>query len=215
MFILSQRWGYLHGEWFKFTSRFLCLRDTTPNWFSPIFNKPKNLSKANMSSNEFNFKSDLRALADKIKSDATVTGNTAIATKAIMGGVLEEAGLTEEQAIKVNNAYSLVANAAILAGGEMALPHFEGNKEETAFTMTVPGAGRDKFDAVIRNYGTVTIPANKTTGAAAYEQDRALQVGSQRWTHHSNRTAAEYSDIKKHLNHIGTGLLASLDKKGE
>lgn len=178
-----------------------------------ISNTNQPFSKAIMTK-EFSFKPELRALADKIKADAVVTGSTAIATKAIINGALEDAGLTEEQASKVNGVFSLVGNATILAGGEMALPHFQANTEDTAFTITVPGPGRDTFDAVFRNHDTVTIPANKNTGAEAREEVRALQVGSQRWTHHGGRTAAEYSDIKKHLNQVGLPLLAALDKKG-
>lgn len=164
-------------------------------------------------SNEF--KSDLRALADKIKEDATITGNVAVATAAIMAGALESAGLDAEQVKKLNNVHALVANAGILAGGEMAHGHFTANTTDKNFSLTIPGVGRDSFDVNIKASSTVTIPANKNTGAPAREEERALVVGSQRWTHHSDRTAAEYSDIKKHLNTMGTPLLAMLAKNNE
>lgn len=165
-----------------------------------------------MSANENTFKADLRALADKIKTDATITGNTAAATTAIIEGALQEEGLSLEQAKKVGSVYALVANAGTLAAGEMAFDHFTANKEDQNFSLSIPGAGRDVFDVNIKATTTVNIPANEKLGTPARSEDRALAVGSQRWTHHGGRTAAEYTSIKQHLNQLGAPLLASLAK---
>lgn len=166
-------------------------------------------------SNEINFKPELRALADKIKENATITGNAAAATKAIVEEALIAEGLTTEQAQKVGNVHALVANAGTLAAGEMAFGHFSANPSDQNFSLTIPGVGRDSFDVNIKAQSTITIPANKNTGAEAREEQRALTVGSQRWTHHSNRTAAEYTAVKQHLNQLGAPLLASLAKNNE
>jgi hypothetical protein len=161
------------------------------------------------------FKSDLRNLANTIKEKSTITGNVAVAQASVVQDVLASAGLTAEQVKAVNSVNSLVANAGILAAGEMAHGHFTATPTDKNFSLTIPGVGRDSFDVNIKASSVVTIPANKNTGAPAREEERALVVGSQRWTHHGDRTAAEYNDVKKHLNQTGVELLAILAKNNE
>lgn len=161
------------------------------------------------------FKSDLRALADKLKQDATVTGDVAVATAGVFASVLAEAGLTPEQDIALSKARALVANAGALAGGELAGTHFTNNADATNFSLTIPGTGRDQFDVAIKRTHLVNIPANAKTGAPAREEMRALAVSSARWNHSGARPAAEFTQIKQHLNQLGAPLLAGLAKNNE
>lgn len=162
-------------------------------------------------SNEF--KSDLRTAADQFKAEATRTGNAAVAQREVTAKVYADQGVTEEMVKAVNNANSLIANAGILAAGEMASGHFNGEgAADDRFSLTVQGFGRDNFEAVIKKVGVVNIPGNKEKGIEAREENRPLQVASQRWTHHGNRGNGEYQSIKGHLNEMGKPLLAAIAK---
>ena len=162
-------------------------------------------------SNEF--KSDLRAAAELMKSKAVTTGSAAVAKQEVTAQIYAEKGVTEEMVRAVRDADSLIANAGNLAGGEMANAHFTANPTaDGRFSLSVQGFGRDVFETTVKAQGVVNIPANKNTGAEAREELRPLQISSQRWIHHNTRGNPEYQQIKSHLNEIGAPLLAAIAK---
>lgn len=162
-------------------------------------------------SNEF--KSDLRAAANLLKEKAVVTGSAAVAQREVAAQIYTEQGVSEEMVKKVNDANALIANAGVLAAGEMAFGHFSAAPAaDGRFSMSVQGFGRDVFETTIKAQGTVNIPANKERGTEAREEVRPLQVSTQRWIHHSARGNGEYQSIKGHLNEMGSPLLAAIAK---
>lgn len=162
-------------------------------------------------SNEF--KSDLRAAAELMKSKAVTTGSGAVAKQEVAAQIYTEKGVTEEMVRKVRDADSLIANAGNLAVGEMGLDHFTANPSaDGRFSLSVQGFGRDVFETTVKAQGVVNIPANKAAGTEAREELRPLQISTQRWIHHNTRGGGEYQQIKGHLNESGAPLLAAIAK---
>lgn len=144
------------------------------------------------------FKPEIRAMADVLKSAATMdktTGVGSVTPETYASLLNQNTSLTEKQIVEQQKFHTTFVAAAHLATGELSIEAMKGNKEITQTEMRIPMVGRDAFE--------VTFSRQKEVSAGNRDnpQERKTVYGVTRggFELHAEGNRGELSKVKTFL----------------